>query len=289
MEKKPTPKKWHTQHEKILQSWGETSSCYRYLHFKSYLNFKSLNMHFTMPIIVISTITGTANFAQETFPDAWVDYVPLGIGGLNLIAAILATVAQFLKISELMEAHRVASISYGKLSRDIRLELSLPILDRRHSGDDMVNRCSTEYDRLIEQSPPVPGKILDKFEKTFRKVDNFDKPEISQIKPIRAFDQFKENTLVNNVKNMFKKGIGMITPKSPRRNTVDDGISQHSITVYNETHKDNAVDARTKVLAELKDLKMKNLVTLRNSADDEFYDPSDIAITEGDEVTQIDP
>ena len=88
---------------------------------------------------------------------------------------------------------------------------------------------------------------------------------------------------------MFKKGIGMITPKSPRRNTLDDGISQHSITVYNETHKDNVVDARTKVLAELKDLKMKNLVTLRNSVDDEFYDPSDIAITEGDEVTQIDP
>lgn len=286
MEKKPQLKKWHTQHEKILKSWGETSSCYRYLHFKSYLKYKTLNMRFSMPIIVISTITGTANFAQETFPEAWAEYVPLGIGGLNLFAAIFATVAQFLKISELMEAHRVASISYGKLARDIKLELSLPILDRHHSGDDFIGRCSTEYDRLIEQSPPPPGDIIQKFERQFKKTDDFEKPEISQIKPIEAFDQTKENMVTSTVKDVFKKGLKLFGKPEPKPVT----ISEHSIQIFNEKEHDEKINARTKVLDELRELKMKNLVSLRNSADEEFHDPSEILDCEGgDEINEITP
>ena len=46
------PKKWHPQQEKILKSWGESSSCYRYLHFQSYLKYKKMSMKFTLPIIV---------------------------------------------------------------------------------------------------------------------------------------------------------------------------------------------------------------------------------------------
>ena len=283
MEKKPQLKKWHTQHEKILKSWGETSSCYRYLHFKSYLKFKASNMRFSMPIIIISTVTGTANFAQETFPESWSEYVPLGIGGLNLFAAILATVAQFLKISELMEAHRVASISYGKLARDIKLELALPIPDRRHSGDDMVSICSTEYDRLIEQSPPPPGEIIERFEKTFKATNDFEKPEISQIKPIEAFDQTKENIVTSTVKDVFKKGLKLFgkaeNPKpTVRRNTITKGIQEHTVNVFTENT--SSFNPKAKVLDELKELKMKNLVSLRNTVDEQTSDPSDIGTVE---------
>ena len=279
MDKKPQPKKWHTQHEKILKSWGETSSCYRYLHFKSYLKYKALNMRFSMPIIVISTVTGTANFAQETFPEAWADFVPLGIGGLNLFAAILATVAQFLKISELMEAHRVSSISYGKLARDIKLELALPIADRRHSGDSMVSTCATEYDRLIEQSPPPPGEIIEQFDKTFKKTNDFEKPEISQIKAIEAFDQTKENVVTSAVKDVFKKGLKLFgkaeNPKpAVRRDTLTKGIQEHSVNVFTENM--TACNPKQKVINELKELKMKNLVSLRSELDEHTTDPSDI-------------
>ena len=289
MEKKQQPKKWHTQHAKILKSWGETSSCYRYLHFQAYLKYKSLNMHFSMPIIVISTVTGTANFAQETFPDAWAVYVPLCIGGLNLFAAIFATVAQFLKISELMEAHRVASMSYGKLARDIKLELSLPILDRRHAGDDFINRCSTEYDRLIEQSPPPPASIIDKFEKTFNATNDFEKPEISQIKPIVAFDQLKENVVTSAVKDVFKKGLKLFgkpeTPKSTRRDTYTTGMAEHVVHVFDEHTP--AVSAKDKVMGELKQLRMKNLVSV-GATNSGQGDPVESVVGEtSDEVAEV--
>ena len=166
-QKKEKIKIWHAQQEKILKVWGEQSSCYRYMHFKSYQKYKKLSMRFTLPIIIISTITGTANFAQESFPISWQNYVPSGIGAFNLIAAIMTTILQFLKINELMESHRVSSIHYGKLSRSIRLQLTLPRTDRSQDGTSFIEYCNNEYDRLIEQSPSIPGKIIKLFEKEF--------------------------------------------------------------------------------------------------------------------------
>ena len=125
---------WHPQQEVILKTWGEASACYRYMHNHAYLVFKKQSMRFTLPVIVLSTITGTANFAQNSFPENMRGAVPSVIGAMNLIAGIIATIMQFLKINEMMEGCRVASLQYGKLSRTIRLELSLPVEERSIDG-----------------------------------------------------------------------------------------------------------------------------------------------------------
>lgn len=210
--KKKVMKQWHSQHEQILKAWGESCACYRYLHYKSHQKFKKASMRFTLPIIIISTITGTANFAQDTFPTSWHEYVPAGIGTLNLIAAILTTVAQFLKINELQESHRVSSIHYGKLSRTIRLELNLPISERSHDGSNMVDICRSEYDRLIEQSPPIPGDVLRDFEYKFSD-DNVIVPEISTVRPINPFDGTKEAVITSTVAKKFLESKPMISSK----------------------------------------------------------------------------
>ena len=156
---------WNEQHESILRQWGEASGCYRYMHHRAFLMYKKLSMRFTLPVIVLSTLTGTANFAQEQFPESVRGMVPSVIGGLNLIAGLIATIMQFLKINELMENHKAAALSYGLLSRNIRLTLALAREERNQDGLDFVNNCKTEYDRLIEQSPTVPAVILVDFEK----------------------------------------------------------------------------------------------------------------------------
>ena len=127
---------WHPQQAGILKIWGEVAATYRYLHFMSYHKYKKMSMRFTIPIIIISTVTGTANFAQGTFPTSAQSTLPLVIGGLNLIAAIATTIAQFLKVNELMEAHRVSAATYGKMSRHMRLELSLPPEERSMTGHE---------------------------------------------------------------------------------------------------------------------------------------------------------
>jgi hypothetical protein len=193
---KKSKKYWHEQQEKILKEWGEATACYRYMHFKAFQKYKFQSRSLTLPIIIISTITGTANFAQQNFPASIVKYVPFIIGAFNLFAGILTTLLQTYKINEKMENHRVTSIQYGKLSRMIKLELMLPRSHRVHNGNDMVNLCKTEYDRLIEQSPPVPNGIILLFDEGF-KDEKFTKPELTNIYEIDMFDNAEEDRKIH--------------------------------------------------------------------------------------------
>ena len=110
---------WHPQQEKILKKWSEVGASYRYLHDKAFLDFEKQNMGFALPVIIISTLTGTANFAQGSFPEGAKEIAPLIIGLFNIAAGLITTIAQFLRVSELMEGHRSASLQYSKFSRNL--------------------------------------------------------------------------------------------------------------------------------------------------------------------------
>ena len=79
----------------------------------------------------MSTITGTANFAAERVED-YRGYYSMIIGGVNIIAGIITTIQQFLKISELNRTHRVSSISWDKFYRKIQVELAKSPTERQN-------------------------------------------------------------------------------------------------------------------------------------------------------------
>jgi len=193
---------WHQQQEVVLKGWAEAAACYRYMHHQSFQKFRKSNMRYTLPVIILSTITGTANFAQDSFGPGLKPYVAPGIGGLNLIAGLIATVSQFLKLSEYMESHRAAANSFGKFSRNIRLELSLPLKDRTKDGPVLIEECRAEYDRLLEQSPTIPQEILEEFEFSYNKEKGMTKPEIISIYPVRRYNAIRENTLIKKLKSL---------------------------------------------------------------------------------------
>ena len=182
---------WHKQQEQILKNWGEISNSYRYLHERSYQYYYYQNMWFAIPVIILSTITGTANFAQGSFPESAKTIAPIIIGSLNLIAGLITTVAQFLRVSELLESHRVSSVSFGKFARNITVELSLPIEERDCNGSDFLNTCRIELDKLIEQSPSVPLTIIKRFERKF-KGKEFVRPDILDISTVQVYSNNEE-------------------------------------------------------------------------------------------------
>lgn len=177
-------KTWNEQHESILKQWGEAAACYRYMHHRAYLMYKKMSMRFTVPVIVLSTVTGTANFAQGSFPENMREVVPAIIGGMNLVAGLIATIMQFLSINELTENHRTAALAHGVLSRNIRLVLALSRNERKVNGLKFVEECKSDYDRLLEQSPAVPVPILQLFEKEYPLDNVFTKPEILKVRSI---------------------------------------------------------------------------------------------------------
>ena len=192
---------WNEYHENVLRQWGEASACYRYMHHRAFLKFKRLSLRFNLPVIVLSTVTGTANFAQSTFPESMRASAPAIIGGMNLIAGLIATIMQFLKINELMENHRTAALGHGSLSRNIRLQLSLPREERKKEGLKFVEDCKGEYDRLLEQSPAIPKQILINFDKEYPIEGVFTKPEILNV---RAIPHLKPPKTVTTVQALTK-------------------------------------------------------------------------------------
>ena len=170
--------KWKSEHEKILVEWADKAMCYRWLHGTSHQSYSNTNAWFTIPVIIMSTLTGTANFAQDRFPADIRPMAQMGIGAVNIFAGILTTIAQFLKISELNEAHRVSSISWDKLYRNIKVELAKSRKERMHVGH-MLKMYKEEYDRLMETSPSINEKTIRLFKQKFpaRKIPDNEKED----------------------------------------------------------------------------------------------------------------
>lgn len=157
---------WTHEHETILVDWADKALCYRWLHSKSYNTYSRLNTWFTIPVIIMSTLTGTANFAQDRIPADYVSMFTAIVGATNLLAGILTTIQQFLKISELNESHRVSSIAWGKFSRNIKVELSKSPQERM-PVIQTLKHAKEEFDRLSETSPTLSDKVIQLFMKTF--------------------------------------------------------------------------------------------------------------------------
>lgn len=157
---------WTVEHERILVEWADKAMCYRWLHSRSHAMFSSLNAWYTIPVIIISTVTGTANFAQERVPYEYQSLFVMMVGAFNILAGIITTIQQFLKITQLNEAHRVSSIAWDKFYRNIKIELSKHP-DERMNVTQMIKLSKEEFDRLMETSPTIPDKIIRIFKEEF--------------------------------------------------------------------------------------------------------------------------
>jgi len=182
-QKEPKKKKknngWTSEQEDLMANWSDIASCYRLLHDRTEKRYNKFNMAMTIPVIMLSTMTGTANFGMGSlFGDDQKSqrFANLAIGGVSLIAGLMTTLGNFLRFAQNMEAHRVASVAWGKFQRQVAVELALHP-DERHDSMDFLKICRNELDRLIEQSPPIPEQIISKFEKQFS-TSTIKKPDI---------------------------------------------------------------------------------------------------------------
>ena len=122
------------------------------------------------------------------------------VGGVNIFAGILSTLQNFLRYAELMESHRVCEVSWSKLSRDIAVELTLEPKMRKPAFD-FLNVCRAEYDRLIEQSPPIDDDIIKKYKCEFEELEeDFNHPLVCNgLHKCRVFVPSEDDKKANTV------------------------------------------------------------------------------------------
>jgi hypothetical protein len=208
---------WTVEHEQILIEWADKAMCYRWLHSRSNMLYSTLNAWYTIPVIVISTLTGTANFAQERVPLAYQSYYVMIVGAFNILAGIITTIQQFLKITQLNEAHRVSGIAWDKFYRNIKIEIAKHPKERIHATQ-MLKLCKEEFDRLMETSPVIPEKMISLFKESFKKSDAYlkiIKPEICDA--LVSTDNYRNNWY--NEENTNKRIQEVINIQNSKENT----------------------------------------------------------------------
>lgn len=155
---------WTKELEVLFADWGDRAACYRWMHEKTGRMYHTRDQSLMFPVIILSTIAGAANFAMNSISQnpAIQNYVQLGLGGLSIATGILTTIANRLGYASASEAHRGASISWGKFNRLIVIELALHP-DERMDAFAFMKMFRIELDRLIEQSPSIPELIIRRF------------------------------------------------------------------------------------------------------------------------------
>jgi len=281
---------WTQEHERILIEWADKAMCYRWLHTKSNAMYSTLNAWYTIPVIVISTLTGTANFAQERVPKDYQNYFAMIVGAFNIAAGIITTIQQFLKITQLNEAHRVSGIAWDKFYRNIKIELAKHPLERL-DVKQMIKMSKEEFDRLMETSPIIPENIVNSFKTNFNTHNSFDKivkPEICDILiPTDDYrnpwysDDNQSKIIIEQIKSKTEKQI-----KIKKINELNNKVVKDFIELFIKLNNRQPMESEifdnlkekmdgtiiTKILEENKSLLLKNNENSNNVTDENKFD-----------------
>jgi hypothetical protein len=145
---------WHKSNEIFFKSLGDEAQLQALCHMKSHEEFSTRSRQYQLPIIVLSVMCGSGNFVSTSFPENQ-EMIILGVGVLSIITSIISSAAQYLKLAEKSEAHRIAFVSWEKFYNNIRFQLS----KRKQEREELHNYMSSvtnEYQRLQEISPLLP-------------------------------------------------------------------------------------------------------------------------------------
>ena len=241
---------WTDECEALLAEWSEKASCYRWLHGRSEKNYRTWYYCFSIPVIILSTLTGAANVGMDSFVPAESKSMASAIvGGVNIFAGIISTLQNFLKVAELMEGHRIAGVSWGKLQRNIAIELALDP-SRRVLQGDFLKLARAEYDRLIEAGPLIDDGIIGSFNKKFKNYDvsvpsicnGLDKCKIYKIDPNLKPNEEDFMDGIEDLVSEEEKALENKLKETIVESSIIDSESNKddSSTLYSESNKDDS-------------------------------------------------
>lgn len=182
---------WDDSVEGILSEIGDESQINAYMHKKSQSYYTKQNIKYQLPIIILSALSGTGNFVSTNFPD-YSKYIILAVGGVSIFTSILSSVAQFLKVSQLSESHRMSYLSWEKFHSNIKFQLN----KKRASRDnlkDFISIIVPEYQRLKEISAEIPKSIYEQVRSNKKNLSKMQVPYLlNGFHPVVAYKEVEE-------------------------------------------------------------------------------------------------
>lgn len=197
---------WTDTLEDYFAKIGEKAQGYSLLHKKGEELFAYRTTLIDLPVIILSTVCGTLSIGgQNIFPLDWVDIANKGVGALQIGVGVLNTIGTYFGWSKRAEAHRVSSLQYSRMSRFLRVELSLP-REERMNCTELLKMVRNDWERLTEISPLIPNNLIEEFRNQYKKRSVSKPDEIHGIEPFRIFNTKPKKTL----KDILASNLGAI-------------------------------------------------------------------------------
>ena len=172
---------------KILKGWELEMNTFHLLHEKSSEYYSRLNFYFMIPIIILSSSTGTlgllnASEPQFTFVND-VNIIGIFIGIFGFVTAILTTIHNFLNIQKLESNHNNHAVEYSKISKEIKMQIYLSDTDVKVYSNiaEYIKECKQKIDKLIESAPPIPSNIENILDSKLKEIRNNNTGEIDEL------------------------------------------------------------------------------------------------------------
>ena len=165
---------WTDEQEQLLITWAEKSSGYAWLHSHSVNLYRYRNLAIAIPASLFGYIAGSVTLLGHDNDNNW-KTVLVGMSGI--LAGILTSFQEIFTYKQLSERHRISGLQFMRFFRDISVELSIHPTHRTEALE-YINLKRLEFDKMLEQSPPFPEKILKSFNTKFSNA-NVHKPDIA--------------------------------------------------------------------------------------------------------------
>jgi len=149
---------WDNASEDLLESLVDEAQIRHRLHKRMYERYSKRNTRWTLPVIILSVVSGSGNFISQSFPTIEKEMI-ISIGGISVLVSIISSISQYLQLSALSEGNRIAMLSWGKFCSMIRFEIAVRKKDRE-KADDFLKTVINEFQRLQEISPNIPEKDI---------------------------------------------------------------------------------------------------------------------------------
>ena len=209
---------WDESVEQILSELGDEAQINAFLHKKSHEYYTKQNIKYQLPIIIFSALSGTGNFISANFP-AYSEIIILSVGGLSIFTSIISSVAQFLKVSQLSESHRISYLSWEKFHSNIKFQLSKRRASRENLKD-FLSLIVPEYQRLKEISASIPKHICDEVKRNKKNLKNMQIPYmLNGFHPVVPFKEEDKDSDTesndNGLINIDGLNLNNDAPESP--------------------------------------------------------------------------
>ena len=187
---------WHDSVETLLEGLTDEAQVRSKLHMKQHMSYRRRNQAYTLPVIILSVLSGSGNFVSDNFTESAKQYIILGVGAVSIIVSVISSINQFLKLAQLEESNRIASIQWGKFFSRLKFQLYL-LREDRETCHDFLLSVSAEYERLYEISPPLLDKFIKDIKRKFKKrqLNGFVLPfYMNGFVSVNRYGAFEDNT-----------------------------------------------------------------------------------------------